>query len=297
MNTPSHVLTLVAADGATLDDRTVGTIAGCLPDGKSVEWLAPGIACDLAFDMHSSASEITHAARSALNDRRIDFAIQPGHGRRKKLLIADMDSTIVVGETLDELAAYAGLKDKVAAITAQAMRGELDFKQALRARVAMLTGLAEAALAQTYTQLQPMPGAAALVATMKAHGAYAALVSGGFDYFTSRIKDRLGFDVDSANSLQIHDGHLTGAVNEPIRDRDAKRDMLIALCTQLDIAPDAALAVGDGANDLKMIGIAGMGVAYHAKPAVREAARFRVDHGDLTTLLYYQGYRHNEIVA
>lgn len=296
----SLVLTVAAAGPDGLDEQVVSTIAGNLPAAGVPCWLEPGVACDIplaAPALDRDGDMLQAEVRAVLGNRPVDIALQPASGRRKRLLIADMDSTIVVGETLDELAAHAGLKDRIAAITERAMRGELAFEAALRERVAMLRGLSDTALAQTYARLEPMPGAAALIATMKAHGAFTALVSGGFSYFTARVRDRLGFDMDSANELEIVDGKLTGRAVEPIRGRDAKQQTLTALCEQRNLTTAAALAVGDGANDLGMIGAAGMGVAFHAKPAVRAAARFRVDHGDLTTLLYFQGYRREEIVA
>ncbi|MEO1225343.1 MAG: phosphoserine phosphatase SerB [Pseudomonadota bacterium] len=291
------VLTLVSADSKALDDDVLAEIADHLSGAEPPDWLAAQRACDIRFvgPLADDAQRNLQAAlREVLSGRPIDVAVQPPEGRRKRLLIADMDSTIVVGETLDDLAAHAGLKPKIAEITARAMRGELEFKGALRERVALLAGLRETALSETYERLEVMPGAATLVATMKSKGAYAALVSGGFNHFTSRVRESLGFDEDSANDLEIADGRLTGKVVEPIRDRDAKRATLMTLCQRLDIPQGAALAVGDGANDLDMIAAAGMGVAFKAKPAVRAAARFAVDHGDLTTLLYYQGYRLDE---
>ncbi|MEM7442027.1 MAG: phosphoserine phosphatase SerB [Pseudomonadota bacterium] len=295
-----HVLTLVAAEQGMLDDRLASTVANVLGETMEPDWLAPGLACDVRFlcpDFETRRQELEAKIQSKVPEHRIDFALQADDGRRKSLLIADMDATIVVGETLDELADETGLKDQIAAITARAMGGELDFAEALRERVAMLAGLSEGALERTYSRIVPMPGADTLVATMKAHGAFTALVSGGFDYFTSRVRGRLGFDIDSANVLEIEGGALTGQVVEPIRGRDAKREMLLSLCQRLAIAPDAAAAIGDGANDLAMIAEAGMGVAYHAKPALRDAARFKIDHGDLRTLLYFQGYRFEDIQA
>ncbi len=296
-NIGNLVLTLVSADLEGLDESVLADIADRLPGAEPPDWLAPRQVCDIRFvgPMADDAQrDLQRALREQLDGRPIDVAVQPPEGRRKRLLIADMDSTIVVGETLDDLAAHAGLKPKIAEITARAMRGELEFKGALRERISLLAGLRETALAETYERLEVMPGAATLVATMKSTGAYAALVSGGFIHFTSRVRDRLGFDEDSANDLEIADGRLTGKIVEPIRDRDAKRATLMTLCHRLDIPHGAALAVGDGANDLDMIEAAGMGVAFKAKPAVRAAARFAVDHGDLTTLLYYQGYRLDE---
>ena len=299
-DTGNLVLTLVATDPQALDDDVLAGIIDRLPGAAAPDWLAPRRACDIRFVgslADAGQQDLQAALREQLDGRPVDVAVQPPEGRRKRLLIADMDSTIVVGETLDDLAAHAGLKPKIAEITARAMRGELEFKGALRERVALLTGLRETALSETYERLEVMPGAATLVATMKTNGAYAALVSGGFNHFTSRVRDRLGFDEDSANDLEIADGRLTGKVVEPIRDRDAKRATLMTLCRRLDVPREAALAVGDGANDLDMIAAAGMGVAFKAKPAVRAAARFAVDHGDLTSLLYFQGYRRDEFVT
>ena len=207
-----------------------------------------------------------------------------------------MDSTIVTSETLDELAAHAGLKDQVAAITERAMRGEIDFKGALRERVAMLTGLPEDALAQTLAGIELTPGARTLVRTMRAAGAYTALVSGGFGYFTSRVAAMCGFDEDRANSLLIEDGALTGKVGEPILDRESKLATLEELAVSKNVPLSATMATGDGANDLPMIQAAGLGVAFRAKPAVEEAAPAAIRHGDLTALLYLQGYRRPQFV-
>lgn len=256
------------------------------------DWLAPGEAVDLACWRVPQAD----AVRAALGGAPVDFAITLPIGRRKRLLVADMDSTIVTGETLDELAAYAGVGDTVAAITRRSMNGELDFAAALRARVALLHGLALGALEETWRKVMLTSGAAELVATMRAHGATAALVSGGFTFFTGRVASLCGFDLHRANTL-LDDGQvLLGTVGEPILDRDAKRATLreLAAARGLDLAE--TLAVGDGANDLDMLAEAGMGVAYKAKPIVAERARTRVDHADLRALLYFQGYRAEEIV-
>jgi phosphoserine phosphatase len=220
-----------------------------------------------------------------------------GNDSRKRLLLADMDSTIVTTETLDELAAFAGLKDKVAAITARAMNGELDFKAALRERVGMLAGLPVSALEATWAETRLMPGAEALVRTMRAHGAHCALVSGGFTFFTGRVAERVGFHAHFSNTLEIAEGRLTGKVAEPILDKDAKLATLKRLAAELGLPLSAALTVGDGANDLPMLQSAGLGVAFRAKPVVAAAARARVEHADLRALLYAQGYRATEIVA
>jgi phosphoserine phosphatase len=229
-------------------------------------------------------------------DLPVDFCLAAENGRRKKgLLIADMDSTIIGCECLDELADFAGVKAKVSAITERAMRGEIDFEAALRERVAMLKGLPEAALQQCFDErVRLNPGARTLAETMKNYGARCALVSGGFDFFTSRVAAAAGFHAERANHLVVADGKLTGAVSEPILGREAKRAALEQETADLGIGLDAALAVGDGANDLVMIRAAGLGVAYRAKPVVAAEADARVDHTDLTTLLYFQGYRAEE---
>lgn len=260
------------------------------------DWLAPDIALDLPFDGVTLALAVPRV-RDALEGRPVDANAQPAAGRRKRLLIADMDSTIITSESLDELAEYAGLKAVISAITARAMRGELDFEAALTERVAMLAGLPEATIDAVLERIEVTAGAAALVTTMKAHGAYCALVSGGFTPMTGAIRARLGFDEDRANRLEIADGALTGRVIAPILGRAAKLAALHELSGRLDTGPHDAVAVGDGANDLAMLQAAGIGVAFRAKPAVREAAAFRIDHGDLTGLLYLQGYRASDIEA
>jgi phosphoserine phosphatase len=294
-----HVLTLIAAPGAaTLDRaalegaraslRNLGAVVG------SPRWLKEGEAADLPFDdMAPEAAEA--AARHAVGPG-FDLLAQRAEGRRKALLVADMDSTMVIGETLDELADLAGLKPAIAAITARAMNGELDFAAALRERVAMLTGLPEAALAETHARIAIMPGAATLVATMRANGAYCALVSGGFRYFTARVAATLGFHMDQGNDLVVEGGVLAGRVAEPILDKDAKLATLRGLASTRGLPLAATLTVGDGANDLPMLQAAGLGVAYRAKPAVAAAARVRIDHGDLTALLYAQGYAAKDFI-
>jgi phosphoserine phosphatase len=294
----TSVLTLIAAD--RLDDSTLSqlrqTLAaqGAAPQPPS--WLAPGRVADLAFD-GLAVDRAETIARDQFAGQEVDLLAQPREGRRKKLLVADMDSTIVVGETLDELAAYAGLKEHIAAITARAMNGEIDFKGALRERVGLLRGLDQGALAKTERELELMPGARTLIGTMRAHGAFTLLVSGGFDYFTSRVRERCGFDADRANQLEIEEGKLTGKVVEPILDRDAKLGFLRSFAAELGCHANETLAVGDGANDLDMIRAAGLGVAFHAKPVVAHEARFRVEHNDLTALLFAQGYRQEEFSA
>ena len=228
----------------------------------------------------------------------VDVVVQPTATRRKALIVADMDSTMITVECIDELADYAGIKAEVAAVTEAAMRGELDFEGALDARVALLEGLSESVIAQCLAErVQIMPGARALVRTMRAHGAEAVLVSGGFTRFAEPVAAGIGFDRAIANVLLIADGRLTGKVAKPIVGSATKEETLLAAIDRRGIDPAVSLAVGDGANDLAMIRRAGLGVAYHAKPIVAAAAGARIDHGDLSALLYAQGYRRSEWVA
>ena len=272
-----HVLNVIADDARP--------VAHALRTFGEPHWLSEGRAFDLPFD----AEALALARTLPCNANAV-----PATNRRKKLLIADMDSTIITCECLDELADRAGLKPRIAAITERAMRGEIAFVPALRERVSLLKGLPLAALARTYDErVRLTPGAKVLVATMKAHGARTVLVSGGFSYFTSRVREAAGFDADQANVL-IDDGKaLTGEVREPVLGREAK----LATLQSQGVDPHDVLAVGDGANDLDMIRAAGLGVAFHAKPVVAEAAQARIDHGDLRALLYLQGYSDGEIVG
>jgi phosphoserine phosphatase len=287
----THVLTLVADRTATtLDVATIARVRDAI-QGAEPDPLSPGEAADIACPMPPDLDLV----RAALDGAPIDAIAQPADQRRKSLLIADMDSTIVAVETLDELADFAGIKDRIAAITRRAMNGELDFKDALRERVGMLRGLGVDALEKTWERIRLTPGARELVATMRAHGAVTALVSGGFTFFTGRVAAELGFDLHHANTLLDDGTTLTGAVGEPILDRDTKVSTLRALAEQRGIPLAATLAVGDGANDLDMIATAGLGVAFHAKPIVAAAAQACVDHADLRALLFVQGYRAADI--
>lgn len=262
------------------------------------DWLAEGIACDIALPEAAGQEQAQRILAKLLAGSHTDFAIQSAGNRRKRALIADMDSTMIGEECIDELAAEIGVKDKVAAITARAMRGEIAFEPALRERVALLAGLpADIAESVIANRISLAPGGRALVATMKKNGAYTALVSGGFTAFSGPIGTTLGFDEHRANVLETRDGLLTGRVREPILGADAKLAALGEIAARLGLTPADFIAVGDGANDLPMLEYAGTGVALHAKPLVAERARLRIDHGDLTGLLYLQGYRETEIVT
>ena len=293
-----NILTLIGepTDAALTAEDVTTAIAAVREAGGTVgaaDWLAPGIACDLPFD---GPRDVVGPARAALSDRPVDIVAQPTQGRRKQLLVADMESTIIENEMLDELATVCGIGEAIADITARAMAGELDFEGAIKERVAMLKGLSEGALEDSLGTIRITSGAATLVATMRGSGAYCALVSGGFEFYTGWVRRRLGFDYDQANRLAIEDGALSGGVGEPILGRDAKREALLRLSAERGIQAADAITVGDGANDLAMLETAGMGVAFRAKPIVAERARARIDHGDLTALLYIQGYRREEFI-
>ena len=296
----SLVATLVAnPQHPAIDAELVARALAVLPAGTGVNELSDGIAVDLVFDGDTSrTADHDRDLRAAMGTVPVDLLVQKREGRRKRLLIADMDSTMIRQECIDELADAVGKKDVVAAITERAMRGELEFESALRERAVMLAGL-DAGVVDTVLaeRITLTPGAAALLATMKAHGAYCALVSGGFTAFTGHIAATLGFDEHRANTLGIADGRLTGTVGEPILGRAAKRERLTELLAEHGLDAADAIAVGDGANDLAMIELAGLGVAYHAKPSVAAVADARVDHGDLTALLYFQGYAAREIAG
>ncbi len=304
----SAALLFIAGAGGSgapaLDDRR---IVEALKQAGAAElvavprrWLAEGEACELAIDGNAGAmAEVVDRLRSAFApEEAVDVAVVPAEGRRKRLLVADMESTIIEEECLDELAAVAGLGDRIAEITAQAMRGEIAFEGALRARVAMLAGLDARILDEVLDgRVHLTPGAEALVATMRRAGAQTALVSGGFSRFASDIARRLGFDSFQANELEIVDGKITGRLVGPILGRAAKRAALERLVAEHGLERAQTLAVGDGANDLDMIRSAGLGVAYHAKPLVAAEAAVRIDHADLRALLYLQGYARDDFAA
>lgn len=287
------VLTLVAdRDTTTLDHATIARVRRTV-DGGEPDLLSPGEAADIPC----AAAPDPEAIAAALDGAPIDAIATPAAGRRKRLLISDMDSTIVTSETLDELAAFAGVGEQVAALTKRSMNGEVDFAAALRERVAMLRGLPVAALEQTWRRTALTSGARELVATMNAHGAMTVLVSGGFTWFTARVAELCGFARHQANTLLDDGRYLTGCVGEPVLDRAAKLTALREMAQARGLALADTLAVGDGANDLAMIEAAGLGVAFHAKPIVAAAARARVDHAGLRALLFAQGYRAEEIVG
>ena len=261
-------------------------------DGGEFRWLQDGVACE--FPIATPPTDIRRLWQR-LQDRGVDLVIQPAKGRRKKMLLADMDSTMIEQECLDELAAEAGFGERVAAITARAMNGELEFEAALTERVALLAGLPEDVIDRVLeTRITAMQGGQMLVATMKKAGAYCALVSGGFTEFTESVGHALGFDENRANVLEIVDGVLTGQVLPPILGREAKVEALQEITARLGIVASEVIAVGDGANDLGMLGLAGSGVAMHAKPAVAAASDIVINFGDLTALLFIQGYARAE---
>ncbi len=287
-----HVVTLLTnPETPVLERVTVESLRNAWGGGEA-RWLDPGVAAE--FDLAEVPGNRWEVWQG-LQGLAVDMVIQPAEGRKKRLLIADMDSTMILQECIDELAAEAGVGAHVAAITARAMNGELDFAAALRERVGLLRGLPEGVIARVLRdRITLMPGGMTLLATMKANGAYGALVSGGFTAFTSAVAGMLGFDENRANTLHIADGLLTGTVAEPILGKEAKLAALDEITARLGITRAEAIAVGDGANDLPMLLAAGTGVALHAKPRVQAECAVRVNHGDLTALLYLQGYAREE---
>jgi len=296
----THVVTLIAGRPGALDAALLGRVRALLARAAEPAWLADGVAADIPFSPESAIDQRALAAdlRAALGQHPADVVVQPAAHRRKKLFLADMDSTMIGQECIDELADYVGLKAHVAAITERAMRGEIAFEPALRERVALLEGLPVSVIDEVLRdRIRLTPGARALVNTMRANGAHTCLVSGGFTLFTDRVAAMIGFDASRGNTLTVLDGHkLEGRVAEPIFGRDGKRAALLELRQEFGLKPEETMAAGDGANDLDMIVEAGLGVAYHAKPKVAEAAAARIDHADLTALLYVQGYRRDEFV-
>jgi len=294
----SLVATLISHPSARALSPSLANMASQAVEATGERWLAPGIALDLMLPAGASASLAEGTLRAAIAALPVDVVVQPAEGRTKRLLIADMDSTMIDQECIDELADEVGVKAHVAAITARSMNGEIAFEPALRERVALLRGLDVSVIDRIIaSRLTLASGGPALVATMRARGAWAALVSGGFTLFTGPIAAKLGFDEHRANRLVVTDGRLAGTVEEPILGREAKAEALSEITSRLGITPADAIAVGDGANDLDMLRLAGSGVALHAKPSVAAAARMRIDHGDLTALLYIQGYAQSDFAA
>ena len=286
-----NILVLLASPARpTLDDGTVQAIVEVLRStGATVgtpDWLAPGVACDIPFEGEPMELGMTG----------LDAVTVPATNRRKKLLVADMESTMIENEMLDELADFLGLREKIAGITARAMNGEIDFEAALKARVELLKDLPVSTLDEAARRIAYMPGGATLIATMKKHGAYCALVSGGFTFFTKMVREKLGFDFDAANTLTIQGTALAGTVGLPILGKEAKLSTLQRLCGERGLGVGDAIAVGDGANDLPMLQAAGLGVAFHAKPIVAAQVPARIRNGDLTALLYLQGYRRSDFI-
>lgn len=296
----THVLTLIAGPSAQpLDAALLEQARNVLPSPGTTSWLSEGEACDIFFTPQPDTenTQIAGTVREALQGTAIDIVSQAEINRRKHLLVADMDSTLIGQECIDEIADYIGLKSKVSDITERAMRGELEFEPALRERVALLKGVEETALQTIYDkQISLMPGARTLARTMGSNGARTVIVSGGFTFFTGRVAKAAGFNADHSNELEISEGMLTGRVIEPILGQQAKLDALLQYRQELKLSQDQTLAVGDGANDLAMIMEAGLGVAYHAKSVVAAKAHARVDACDLTALLFIQGYSRSEFV-
>jgi phosphoserine phosphatase len=289
----TSILTVVAQREATsLTPAMLNQIRNAVR-GAPPTVLSPGEAADIPLTVPLD----TIALRAALDGKPIDTIVTKARGRRKALLIADMDSTMIQQETLDELAVFAGIGEKIAAITSRAMNGELDFRSALRERVAMLRGLDLDALEKTWQQVRLTSGGRELVATMRAKGALTALVSGGFTFFSSKVAALLGFDLHRSNILLDDGARLTGLVQEPILNRDSKLEALHEFAAQRGVKLHATLAVGDGANDLDMLRSAGLGVAFHAKPIVAREAKAKVDHADLRALLFAQGYPASEFTV
>jgi len=292
-------VTLVAPPDAVFVPETV-VVHALEPEGARV--VGRNVLGERAVELRIEAGEgalarLREVVEAAVRHFPLDTCVQPWEGRRKRLLVADMDSTIIGCECLDEIADFAGVKDKVAAITERAMRGELQFEAALRERVAMIRGVPVQDLERCFAErVRLNPGARIMVRTMAANGARCVLVSGGFTFFTSKVAEMAGFHAARANWLKVQDDVLTGEVGEPILGREAKLQTLMEESAALG-GPAAALAIGDGANDLAMIEAAGLGVAYRAKPLVAEKAAARIDRGDLTAALHFQGYREDEFVS
>jgi len=296
------VATIIAGNGAKLLDSLVTDLAKTAAAAKSgrIEWLAKGEAADI-FAEGLKADEWRRDLQAEIGGQPFDVIVQPAAGRRKKFLAADMESTIIEQELLDELAGEIGVRDKVAAITARAMNGEIDFAGALRERMGLFAGRPDSILEKAAKLITIMPGAATLVATMKAHGAKAWLITGGFSYFANPVALMLGFDKSYANQLIVRNGAITGEAGEPILDRMRKKALLEQACSELKLSLSETVSVGDGANDVPMLNASnagsGLGIAYHARPKVRAEVPNHINHADLTALLYAQGYKKEELAA
>jgi phosphoserine phosphatase len=292
----SHILTLITRqDADLLTNAFLQGLAQDLSPESAWKCLAPKEAYECEI---GNPADVGETCQQFVGAHPIDFAITPAKNRQKKLLLADMDSTIITAECIDEIADVIGLKGQVAEITERAMRGEVPFDDALRERVGLLKGLPAEKLQAVYDErIELTPGARTLVQTMKANGAYAALISGGFTFFTRRVAAACGFDIHQGNTLDIKGGVLSGAVPDPILGREAKLEALVSLREQVDLQAEQTLAVGDGANDLAMLNEAGLGVAFHAKPIVAAEAHCAIEHTDLTSLLYIQGYSKDEFAS
>ncbi len=294
----SYALTLIGnAKSAPLEPAHLERVCRRLTAAGNSDWLAQGEACDLFIDSPLSTRDIARQARDALSGTAIDAVCTPALGRRKKLLISDMDSTVIDQECIDELGDALGLGTQIRAITAAVIDGEISFSDALRTRLGLMKGMEHGLLESVYEErISLKSGARTLVQTMRRHGAFCILVSGGFSFFTQRIAERIGFHDHQGNNLAFKDGKLTGEVTEPILGRSAKLNTLTRLCGEQGLTPRDAIAVGDGANDIKMIEAAGLGVAFHGSESLRSRANACIDHGDLTALLYIQGFRKSEFV-
>ncbi len=294
----SYVLTLIGSiNSAPLEPVHVTRVRQCLATTGKEDWLEENEACDLFIESTLPATGIADQARKALSGTALDMVCSSVEGRRKKLLICDMDSTVIDQECIDELGDAIGLGSRIREITADVVNGDISFSDALRERLALMKGMDRSLLETVYEKrITLKPGARTLVQTMRRHGAFCVLVSGGFSFFTSRIAERIGFHDHQGNELVFADGKLTGEVQEPILGRSAKLNSLMKLCDDKGLEPGDVLAAGDGANDIEMIKAAGLGVAFHGSDSVRDEANACIDHGDLTALLYVQGFRKSQFV-
>jgi len=293
-----YVLTLIGnAESAPLQPLHIERVLQCLESPAETDWLAEKEACDLFINSHLSAEAITEKTRDVLAGFSIDAVCTLVEGRRKKLLISDMDSTVIDQECIDELADAIGIGSQIREITTAVIRGDISFSEALRKRLAMMKGMESKVLENVYEQrISLKTGARTLVQTMRHHGAFCILVSGGFTYFTSRIAAQLGFHDHQGNELIFNQGKLTGEARDPILGSSAKLNTLMSLCDEKSLSPADVLAVGDGANDIKMIQAAGLGVSFHDTGSLREQSDAVIDFADLTALLYIQGFRKSEFV-